>query len=165
MDELREALIVEPDDEELLRDYMFTAEFIIESCQSLVTYDKQTGIVRFTHYTIQEFIQRFGTGNLLSSIDIAKTCLTYQDFALSAENNVPEAVFVPSLLKQYKFAKYSGRYWCSHVRGEAERDAVISGKVLATLTSDRKRKDDFPEVLCTVNAKIAARFIWQLCMD
>ena len=67
MDELREILSIEtqPPDTELYPDFLFDPVQIIHCCQSLVEFDKSSGIVRFTHYTVQEFLEKY-QDNLLS---------------------------------------------------------------------------------------------------
>jgi hypothetical protein len=83
MDELREALVVqdkkqpveldETDMQELL------AADILEICQSLVVYEEASGVVRFSHFTVQEFLEsQVRESKLcLPEIELAKTCLAY----------------------------------------------------------------------------------------
>ena len=57
MDELLEALVVEDGDQDLQRDDMLQPTDVIECCKSLVVHEISTGLVRFPHYTVQEFIE------------------------------------------------------------------------------------------------------------
>ena len=61
MSELLEALVVEdaePDDDiASILENMLTPADIIECCKSLIIHDDQSGVVRFTHYTVQDFME------------------------------------------------------------------------------------------------------------
>lgn len=58
MNEPREVLSIETQlpDTELYPEFFFDPVQIIHCCQSLLEFDKSSGIVRFTHYTVQEFL-------------------------------------------------------------------------------------------------------------
>lgn len=75
MDELREALAVRDSDIQLHETYLLDPGSIVEVCESLIVHDDSSGIVRFTHYTVQEFLQSNNVIPLLSMVDLAKTCL------------------------------------------------------------------------------------------
>ena len=139
IDELREVLAVELDDTYLERDYMFPSEFIVESCQSLVMHDRETGIVRFTHYTIQQFIESTCRPQLLLIVDIAKTCLTYLNFQVFEEGRCPDPEALSLRMEEYKFAGYAAQYWSVHTRGEAEKDSSVQSKVMELITSAPKK--------------------------
>jgi hypothetical protein len=79
MNELRELLVIEDGDNDL-DERQSTAEDIIAVCQSLVVCDLQSNVVRFTHFTVQEFLNDKYRDKLLPSTDLAKVCLTYLTF-------------------------------------------------------------------------------------
>jgi hypothetical protein len=58
MEELLEALAVEDGDRSLDRDIMMEPSVVVECCKSLVIYDEETGLVRFAHETVQDFVSR-----------------------------------------------------------------------------------------------------------
>ena len=75
MDELLEALAIGPTrmdcdendsddgDQDLIHENMLQPFQVIECCKSLVLYEESSGLVRFTHYTVQEFIAKsYSTG-------------------------------------------------------------------------------------------------------
>ena len=71
MTELREALSVREGDRELNEQFMLHPSTILQACQSLVTYEERNDVVRFTHYSVQEFL----AGCKLLSHDVAaKAC-------------------------------------------------------------------------------------------
>jgi hypothetical protein len=139
MDELRHALAVEPFDVQLEEDYLPEPDNIIESCQSLVIHDKETGIVRFAHFTVQEFIQSNCTQHLLPIVEVAKTCLTY--LAFDAFNEGPCRYAEDLVLRQseYKLFRYAAQYWGVHCRGDTENDFDVQQLILKFLVCDNKR--------------------------
>src|ERR1700736_5462772 len=60
MEELQEVLSIEtdPPDTELMPEFFLAPERIIKACQGLVESDETNGIVRFTHYSVQEFLEK-----------------------------------------------------------------------------------------------------------
>src|SRR5271154_624078 len=61
MEELLEALVVEELEQDLtldegLQDKLAPSD-VIDCCKSLVIYEKSSGLVRFTHFTVQEYIE------------------------------------------------------------------------------------------------------------
>ena len=65
MDELQEVLSIEPNDIELNPDYFIESDEIIRRCQGLVEFDETN--VRFTHYTVQEFLKNKYYDKLIGS--------------------------------------------------------------------------------------------------
>src|SRR5271163_2873649 len=59
MEELREILSIrtQPPDKDLYPEYFIDPVLIVHYCQGLVELDHDSGIVRFTHYTVQEFLR------------------------------------------------------------------------------------------------------------
>ena len=54
MDEVREIVSVRIQDSDLVTDFLDRKDLLIQSCQGLVAFDERSGILRFTHYTVQE---------------------------------------------------------------------------------------------------------------
>ena len=99
MDELREALAVEPGDTELDPNYLLEPGFIVEISESLILYEKGFGFVGFSHFTVHEFLQSEGAPSLLSPVEIATICLTYlgfRGFELSYADTL-------KIMQKYKF--------------------------------------------------------------
>jgi GPI inositol-deacylase, winged helix domain len=69
MDELLEALYVKEWQADIDRDRKFDAVDIVRMCQSLVVHEKSSGVVRFIHPTVQEFLKSLK----LPVIGLAKT--------------------------------------------------------------------------------------------
>ena len=82
MDEIREILSIriDPPDSQLHPEYFVSPSQVINSCQGLVELDGDSGILQFTHYTVQEFLMDKYLDKLLGPTDLAKICLTYLTF-------------------------------------------------------------------------------------
>jgi len=75
MEELQSLLVTEKGDRDLRDDELSLPADIITVCQSLVVFDKDSGLVRFTHFSVYEFMQKYPERLPIS--EMAKTCLTY----------------------------------------------------------------------------------------
>src|SRR5947207_7640783 len=84
MNELLEALVSEevaPGStlEESLQ-CMLSPFDVIECCKSLVIYEKSSGLVRFVHFTVQEFLNTHSPADFPAPTHLAKACLAYLAF-------------------------------------------------------------------------------------
>src|ERR1700738_3051885 len=77
MEELREALVLQLGDEDLNHEFMIPPAEIVECCKSLLVHEESSGLVRFTHYTVQRFIADKIHQKLPPISDLAKTCAAY----------------------------------------------------------------------------------------
>jgi ankyrin repeat protein len=135
MDELLEALVVEEGDQDLERESMLDASAVVECCKSLVLYEESSGLVRFTHETVQEFVAK-NIPNLLQTSVLAKTCLTYLAF-YEFDKPCPEAELLKKRLERYRFLRYAARYWAFHTR-EAEQCRGVQEAILSCLAGESK---------------------------
>jgi hypothetical protein len=134
MDELRIALDVEDEDPTIVDEPQLSNEDIIEMCQSLVVFEESSGVVRFVHPTVQEFLV---TCNL-SDINVARTCLIYLEKTISDDINLDEGS-MDIQLKEHRFCRYSAQFWGFHLRGEAEELPEIQKTVNRLLSSEGRR--------------------------
>jgi hypothetical protein len=134
MDELLEALCVKEWQLDIDRNRKFNAADIVQMCQSLVVYEESSGIVRFIHPTVQEFLKSLK----LPVIDLAKTCLTYLEH--NAFNDIcANKESMETRVQTYKLCLYAAKFWGSHTRGETETLACIEQAVFRLLASENKR--------------------------
>jgi hypothetical protein len=120
MEELCEALAFEQCPADIGGGINFFPADIITMCQSLVIHEESSGIVRFIHLTVQEFLTSYN----LPAINLAKTCLAY------LENNAFDDIVsndesMRIRVQKYRLCLYAARFWGSHVRGEAETSLLI----------------------------------------
>lgn len=130
MGELLEALAVEdsePDDQldEILQQVIEPSE-VIDSCKSLVQYEKSSGLVRFSHHTVQEFIAA-RIQELPPASHMAKSCLVYLTLDDSEEVR----------LETRPFRRYATQFWDVHTR-DTEESPVVQQAALRLFTSPRK---------------------------
>ena len=125
--ELQEVLSIEiqPPDTDILPEYFIDPAEIIRCCQGLVELDDTSGIVRFTHYTVQEFLKNNYQDLLLTPKDLAKTCLTYLNFDTFDDGPCPNKEAFNQRLKKYQFTDYAIRYWGFYVKDNGEEDPEI----------------------------------------
>ncbi|KAI4235659.1 MAG: hypothetical protein LQ349_003012 [Xanthoria aureola] len=91
IEELREAAGFEPDQKSWSSEMLPDADLIIEACKGLVIWDREDGIVRFAHHTVQQFLLHSDqtgnqTGDLQCShneaeLHVGEMCLTYLLFS------------------------------------------------------------------------------------
>jgi hypothetical protein len=134
MDELRVALDVEKGPPNFDRAPQFSPVDVIEMCHSLVVHEESSGVVRFVHATVQEYLKSF----TLSKLGLAKTCLTYLEHELF-DGICSDQKSMEIRLQTYKFCGYAVQYWGFHVRGDLENLPEISQTVFRLLSSEGKR--------------------------
>jgi hypothetical protein len=139
MDELREALVVEDGDKEFNDEAISSPKYIVEKCAALVIYDDHTGVVRFSHETVQEYLQMHCEKDLLPAAALAKVCLTYLRFDVFDHFREKHSEYVAEWIQNNKFIGYSAEFWGLHTRGESEKDPHIQEAVLLLLSSENKK--------------------------
>lgn len=141
MDELQEVLSIEtrPPDAKLIPKYFLSPVLIIQYCQSLVEFDKNSGIVRFTHYTFEEFLKDKYQDKLLSSVELAKVCLTYLTFDIFELGPCPDKESFDGRMKTHRFSDYGVRYWGCYMRGKGEEDHEALNILFKLFRSSQKR--------------------------
>jgi hypothetical protein len=146
MDELREALAVHEvwsEDEEIINLQYIVKQYsvtgILKNCQSLVIHDTASGVVRFTHPTVQPFL---ATQDLPQVSELAMTCLTYLGF--DGFNQICDNIeSLEKRIQSYKFYQYAAQFWGAHTKGEAENSENIQQAIVKFLSSKNKRNSMF----------------------
>lgn len=140
MEELLEALVVEELEADLtlegvLQDKLSPAD-VIECCKSLVIHEKSSGLVRFTHFTVQEYIESNAQEILPMETHLAKTCLAY--LAFPEFDELKSRSELRHLLSKYRFGRYVGMFWDDHTRGEAESSLDVQRAFVYVFGRQRK---------------------------
>jgi hypothetical protein len=138
MYEIREAISVRLGDNELDEQDFLHPDDIVEVCESLLVYDESSEIVRFTHYSVQEFLSNNCTQELQSCVLLANTCIAYLGFD-AFDEYCRKAKTLEKWVQNYKFGSYAAEFWGFHTRGEAEKLPHVQRTVLSLLASDTKR--------------------------
>ena len=135
MDELLQAVAVDEgaDDSEFDTTMLYTPNDIIECCKSLVVYDKISGSIRFTHFTVQEFFANHPPNQLPSPKHLALSCLKY--LTLDAFNRpCSSGESMSERVATYKFGSYAAQFWGHHVE-HVESDPEVQEAVRLFLDS------------------------------
>lgn len=139
--ELREAVSIrmKPADKQLYPKFFTAPDLLVRCCQGLVELDQNTGIVRFTHFTVQEFLQKKYMAKLLPQADIAKLCLTYLSFDVFELGRCRDESSFNLREKSHQFGRYAMQYWGYHTRGKSEADEDVIVALTELLKSPSKR--------------------------
>jgi hypothetical protein len=119
IDELCEALSVQEDSDDLQEELTPEADYVVKTCESLVEVDKVSLEVRFTHQTVNEFLNDYCTSQMLSNIDLSKVCLVYLGFS-EFEELCQDSESLEKRRAKYKFGEYAISFWGLHTRGDGE---------------------------------------------
>jgi len=128
MDELREALVVEAGDTQLDARYLDEPAFLLEECKSLITFDEPSGIVRFAHSTVQDFLESQMRLKLLNPVGLAKTLLTYLSFDIFKKPCRNE-LELKSRIDSHKLCHHAARWWPDYARGPGEHDSELRASI------------------------------------
>lgn len=156
IEELRCALAVEPEDSCLDKEALRDRGYLLSVCSGLIVITEKTEIVRFIHYTTQEYFERACHPQFVSAQTyLATTCITYLSFSTFASGpslvlsdkqsrnaHVPEVRRKQSeadarLMKQLKensLLAYASVHWGVHVRNCRDQDLAIHAKVTGFLS-------------------------------
>jgi hypothetical protein len=142
--ELQQAVLIEPETTEIdpavLND--ITGDIIIRWCRSLLIYERSSGVIRFNHMTVKEFLEspssKFNEYRL-SSNDLARTCLTYLGFKeFERPFQGPEPVATE--MSKYKFLAYAMVSGIEHIENEVQNDDQIRCLVLNVFGVQARRQ-------------------------
>ncbi|KAJ6057041.1 ankyrin repeat-containing protein [Penicillium canescens] len=120
VEELRHAVAVEFGDKYLDEDNMPDVEEITTVCAGLVVVNEANNIIRFVHYTTQEYFERIREKwNRGIKVKIASSCLTYLSFNAFRSGSCGSYEEFQNRLEQYKLLDYASRYWGQHARQQS----------------------------------------------
>lgn len=140
MRELREALAVIPiediekadeDCRYLDRDDFEKPQNVLDSCGSLIMWDRSTDVVGFSHYTVSEYLAANADGNIEPELYVARVCLTYLCF------DVFDGEFM-TLVRTHKLLPYIARFCGKHISGSNEE--TLEDLVLSVAFSPSRRQ-------------------------
>ena len=135
MGELREAVAVKLGEKRLRRTP--DPNHIIEICQDLLVWDRETDIVNFIHYTAREAVAR--TFNLYCASTLAAICLTY--LAFDEFENFREGLYnAITRKKEHKFCEYAAHFWGPLAKGEGEKSKDVHQALIRLFGSENKKR-------------------------
>ena len=118
--ELQHALAVEKNHTELDVDNIPPMKALLDSCLGLVVVDEETLIVRFVHYTLQEYFRNNIKAEFPDGYTyIAETCLTYLNFG-QLKHHCTSKQSLEEKMDEYMFLKYAARYWGTYIQQQCD---------------------------------------------
>lgn len=127
------ALAIEIDESCLDEDNFSDIEEMIDVCAGLVTVDENSKVIRFIHYTTQEYFERIRDIRFPGSKDhIALSCITY----LSYDDLDVDASRRFSLSCNWGLVKYAASHWGYHAR--LASSSMITPSALQLLKMDKR---------------------------
>ena len=127
MAELREAIAIEEQDTGIENDYLLDPALFVEICESLVTYDESSAVVRLAHYTVHEFIRSHCLDKLFSDAKLTKPILSYLSFEYLAKE-CPDYRIPLQRVQDHPFGNHAAMYWVSHAKRITENLLKYSRK-------------------------------------
>jgi ankyrin repeat domain-containing protein 50 len=137
-DELREAIAVRPGQVTLPK-HLMHLDTLIQCCLGLITTDEDSGVVRFTHFTVQEFLAKRYEAKLLSTVDLARVCLTYLAFDIFESGPCSSKDLFERNMCEYRFSNHAVLFWGDYTRGMGESDDIALEALRRILRSPEKR--------------------------
>jgi len=136
--ELREALAVRLGRATLSKP-LVQSDMLVQYCQGLVTIDETTETVRFSHFTVKEFLYKHYQDELLSVVDCAKVYLTYMNFDVFEMGPCANVDNYKQRIEDYQFSEYVVLYWGSYTKDRGEKDSDVRGILCKFFRSPGKR--------------------------
>ena len=137
LEELQHALAVEKSHLELDTGNIPSQKVILDYCLGLVVVDMKTSIVRFTHFTVEEYFSENAETELPNGCSsIAETCLTYLNFSGLRQ----PCMDLSSLIKKsnnYALLNYAALYWGTYVKQQCTDS--LTGLARAILEHESER--------------------------
>lgn len=115
--EIRCALAVEPGETQLDPENKPDVDDIISVCAGLVVIDQENDIIRFVHYTTQEYFERnISKISRHGEVPVAERCLTYLSFRVFESGSCATEKQFKERLSQHEFLDYAAKYGGEHAR-------------------------------------------------
>ena len=124
--ELRHGLGVEIGESKLDKENLPEIEDTVSVCAGLVTVDEQSDIIRFVHYTTQEYFERTQTTCFPNAqADIAKICITYLSFNEFESGFCPTREALKEQLQLNALYDYAAQNWGHHAHAASIEKQLI----------------------------------------
>ncbi|KAI9673848.1 MAG: hypothetical protein M1822_009584 [Bathelium mastoideum] len=135
-DELRHALAIELGESTLDHENLDDIDQVVSVCSGLVAVDKESNIIRLTHYTTQEYFEKVRSGwNPDAQEEIAAACLTYLSFNTFTNGSSASDEAFEQRLAENPFFNYSAHHWGRHLQ-PVQHSCHASELALALLCND-----------------------------
>ena len=121
VDELNQAVAIQPNQTSFDEDDMPEPGTMIHVCMGLVMIDQQSSIIRLVHYSLQEYFQKSADAFFYNGeAAIAKTCLTILSFEEFNTGYCYSNKELEARLQKFPMFNYAAQNWGHHARNEKE---------------------------------------------
>lgn len=150
--ELQHALGVEVGSTELDPDNLPEIEDVISACAGLVTFDKESNVIRLVHYTTQEYFDRTRQNWFPDAeADIKEVCITYLSFSVFESGcNQEDEYRAP--LRSNPLYSYAALNWGHHARAAPDKQLTLD-----FLRNEAKAPAAYQELSCSKYYYFASR--------
>jgi hypothetical protein len=138
MEELRELLAVHSGCNSVDEKYLLSPQSIIGPCESLIVFDKASGVVAFIHFSAKEYFLEKCTTILPSTLELAEACMAYFSLNMFELHGYQTDVVEDRRLGNYKAYGYVAQFWDLHVK-HAQACPSLVYALLAFLECENKR--------------------------
>ncbi|KAJ8121019.1 hypothetical protein ONZ43_g2428 [Nemania bipapillata] len=138
--ELTHALAVDQDDTELSEDNIVSTELLIEYCGGLVVIEPESKIVKFVHFTTQEYFEAEKNTPLFAGTDgsIALTCITFLSFDDPFLNDDATLPGIRDVHNATPFLEYAalhfGKHYHKMLSHPDSTDSALAQDILDTMS-------------------------------
>ena len=134
LEELREALAVEPDTHKLDRSNLPDTDLLTSICAGLVIVDQKSKIVRLCHFSTEEYLRRVRMTRFpTAQADISEICLIYLLFDEFGKGPLLHEHKAITRVLDCHLLQYAATHWGRHIQGSPEKSLLHLA--LAFLTS------------------------------
>jgi ankyrin repeat protein len=128
--ELQHALAVQPGHGHIDSDNLIDEEIMLSVCAGIVTVEDKSNLIRFIHYTTQEYLERIRDTRFPNArLEITKTCIEY--LQLGAATQPRNAMGLFTGVQSWRFNNYAAMNWGAHADKGVEKAAET--KILSFL--------------------------------
>jgi hypothetical protein len=151
--EIRYALAVRDGAVKLDEDFVPEIEDLVSICAGLVTVDEQSDIIRWIHYTTQEYFERTWTLWVPhAQVDISRVCLTYLSFDTFESGFCPTDEEFETRLELNILYDYAAQNWGHYARAASKEveqlvlDFLESRAKVSASTQAMIASENFPDM-------------------
>lgn len=152
--EIQHALAVNPESTIFDEESLPPSEILISLCAGIITIDHESDIIRLTHHTTKEYLEKISETHFPSAhATIATICIRY--FSIIAEPRHLNRVQVDRFLEAYPFYGYAVQYWGMHAHDKPEQ--AIQSVILEFLNQESKLA-----FVTRVQEMLVNKYLWDL---
>jgi len=119
--ELQHALAIEPGQDHLDSDSLIDEEIMLSVCAGIVTIEDESNLIRFIHYTTQEYLERIRDARFPTArLEITEACIQYLQQECPNREHLKYAELAERM-RRFPFYTYAALNWGAHVDEDIQR--------------------------------------------